>query len=69
VLDVSGVTASAIEPSVDTAGAWLRVTCDVDPADVATLVALPSIADHRVDHEPETPERCPSCELRAYLAA
>jgi hypothetical protein len=66
VLDVAQVAPSAIEPSSDTAGAWLRVTCEVDPADVATLVALPAIADH---HEPQVAERCPSCELRAYLAA
>ncbi|MFI5047437.1 MAG: hypothetical protein ACHQIG_10280 [Acidimicrobiia bacterium] len=70
VLDVSGAIATAIEPSADSAGSWLRVTCDVDPSDVATLVALPEIADHRVDHEPQaSTERCPACELRAYLAA
>jgi hypothetical protein len=70
VLDVAHVTPSTIDPSVDAAGAWLRVTCDVDPADVATLVALPAVADHRVDQEPQSsPRRCPACELRAYLAA
>jgi hypothetical protein len=69
VLDTARVTPGAIEPSADAAGAWLRVTCDVDPADVATLVALPAIADHRVDHAPRVAERCPACELRSYLAA
>ena len=69
VLDVAGVTPTAIEPSADAAGCWLRVTCDVDPADVAALVALPALADHTVDQEPKAShERCPSCELRAYLA-
>src|SRR4051794_39720506 len=66
VLDASRVSPSAIEPSVDSTGAWLRVTCEVDPSDVATLVALPAIADH---HEPQVAERCPACDLRAYLAA
>jgi hypothetical protein len=66
VLDVSGVNPSVIQPSTDASGVWLRVTCDVDPADVATLVALPAIADH---HEPQVAERCPSCDLRAYLTA
>ena len=70
VLDVSGVTPTAIEPSTDEAGAWLRVTCDVDPADVATLVALPAIADHKVDHEPQRrPSAARRASSRAYLAA
>ena len=48
-LEHAGAAATAIEPSTITEGAWLRVTCEVDPAHVATLVALPSLGDHRVD--------------------
>jgi hypothetical protein len=68
VLDVAGVVPGSMEPSTTAEGVWLRITCDVDPADVAALVALPALADHRVDHGPQSPaERCPSCELREYL--
>jgi len=68
VLDVAGVVPGSMEPSTDADGVWLRITCDVDPADVAALVALPALAEHRVDHSPQSPaERCPSCELREYL--
>jgi len=67
-LEHAGAAAIAVEPSTTTEGAWLRVTCEVDPADVATLVALPSLGDHRVDPGPTAAgERCPACELRAYL--
>ena len=60
--------ATAIDPSTNAEGAWLRVTCEVDPAHVATLVALPSLGDHRADNGPAAQdERCPACELRAYL--
>jgi hypothetical protein len=70
VLEVAGVVADAIEPSITADGASLRVTCAVDPADVAALVALPALADHRVDHELASPaEHCPACELREYLRA
>jgi len=68
-LEYAGATAIAIDPSAGAEGAWLRVTCEVDPADVATLVALPSLGDHRVDHGPAAAgQRCPACELRAYLS-
>ena len=70
VLDLAGVAPTTLEPTTTAEGVWLRVTCDVDPADVARLVALPALADHRVDHGPAaTTERCGACELRAYLAA
>jgi len=68
VLEVAGVVVGSIETSVDADGSWLRITCDVDPGDVAALVALPALAEHRIDHRPRsTAERCPSCELRAHL--
>ena len=68
VLDVAGVVPATINPSIEADGTWLRITCDVDPADVAALVALPALRDHRVDHGPANPaERCPACELREYL--
>jgi hypothetical protein len=68
VLDASGVVPTAIEPSRGAGGAWVRITCDVDPADVAALIALPALADHRIDHGPQrSPGRCPACELREYL--
>ena len=70
VLDLAAVAPTSIDPSTTSEGVWLRVTCEVDPADVARLVALPALADHQVDHGPVTAaERCPACELRAYLAA
>jgi hypothetical protein len=70
VLDVAGVAPDSMEPSIGADGAWLRITCEVDPADVAALVALPALSDHRVDHVPSSPaERCPACELRDYLRA
>jgi hypothetical protein len=72
-LEDVGATATAIEPSNDPEGSWLRVTCEVDPALVATLVAMPSLGDHRVDHglvdRAPADEHCPACELRAYLRA
>jgi hypothetical protein len=63
VLDV-GVNPSAVSRR-STPETWLRSPVS-RPADVATLVALPAIADH---HEPQVAERCPACDLRAYLAA
>jgi hypothetical protein len=70
VLDVAGVVPASMEPSTRADGAWLRITCEVDPADVARLVALPALSDHQVDHAPSSPaERCPACELREYLRA
>jgi len=73
VLDHAGVAPTTIEPTTTAAGVWLRVTCDVDPADVARLVALPALADHGVDHHVDAAtaatERCPACELRSYLTA
>jgi hypothetical protein len=66
-LEDAGATATAIEPSTGHDGAWLRVTCDVDPAHVATLVAMPSLGDHRVDGVAPVDEHCPACELRAYV--
>ena len=70
-LEDAGAAATAIEPSADADGAWLRVTCEVDPVHVATLVAMPSLGDHRVDHARDdvttAAERCSACELRAYL--
>ncbi|MET0894765.1 MAG: hypothetical protein ABWY80_02825 [Acidimicrobiia bacterium] len=72
VLEVAGVAVQSMEPSVDASGTWLRITCDVDPADVATLVSLPALRDHQVDPHLDRPasdpaERCPACELRGYL--
>jgi hypothetical protein len=66
-LEDAGATATSIEPSTGADGAWLRVTCEVDPAHVATLVAMPSLGDHRVDGVTPVDERCPACELRAYV--
>jgi hypothetical protein len=69
VLDSAGVVPSALAPSTDAEGTWLRITCALDPSDVAALVSLPAFADHRVDQGSATPERCPACELRDYLRA
>ena len=67
-LDVAGAAPTAIAPSTDSEGNWLRVTCEVDPADVATLVGLPALGDHRVaPSRSVSSERCPACELREYL--
>jgi hypothetical protein len=70
-LEDVGAVATAIEPSTGADGAWLRVMCEVDPTHVATLVAMPSLGDHRVDHGPvgEVEEHCPACDLRSYLRA
>ncbi len=66
-LEHAGATVTALEPSTGSGGAWLRVTCAVDPADVATLVAMPSLGDHRVQGVAPGDDRCPACELRAYV--
>lgn len=66
-LEAAGATAIAIAPSTGPDGAWLEVTCEVDPAHVATLVAMPSLGDHRVGGVAPVDQRCPACELREYL--